>query len=197
MEEKDYKISDNQLAAELAEKLYENFFNELMTALENSVKNFESVMWSTCDGNAISYYQGKIHAFKEISKRLVKEYNLVLTNELKYNGNCERILQEIKNRKNLEVDCLIPFYKYRGSRFYDVAMRFRGKLADLLEAFSSKAFLLGLKLGKSGKPDKFNPVTFEQLCDENFVGEEFMDAVRYMEDSEYRKEVDAKKLLKD
>ena len=197
MEEKDYKMSDNQLAAELAEKLYEDFFNELMTALRNSVKNFESAMWSTRDVNAISYYQGKIHAFKEISERLVKEYNLVLNNELRYNGNCERILQEIKNRKNLEVDCLIPEYKYRGSRFYDLAMRFKGKLADLLEAFSSKAFLLGLKLGNTRKPDKFDPVAFEQLCDEKFVGEQFMDAVRYMEDSEYRKEVDAKKFLKD
>lgn len=196
MEEEDYKMSDNQLATELAEKLYEDFFNELMTALENSVKNFESAMWSTCDGNAISYYQGKIHAFKEISRRLVKEYNLVLTNELKYNGNCERILQEIKNRKNLEVDCLIPEYKYRGSRFHSLVMRFKGKLADLLEAFSSKAFLLGLKLGKTGKPDKFNPVTFEQLCDEKFVGEEFMDAVRYMEDPEYRKEVDFERFRK-
>lgn len=111
MEEKDYKMSDNQVAIELAEKLYEDFFNELMTALGNSIKNFESAMWSTCDGNAISYYQGKMHAFKEISERLVKEYNLVLTNELKYNGNCERILREIKNRKNLELDCLIPEYK--------------------------------------------------------------------------------------
>ena len=41
MEEKDYKISDNQVAAELAEKLYEDFFNELMTALRNSVKKVQ------------------------------------------------------------------------------------------------------------------------------------------------------------
>ena len=190
-EGKDYETTDTQVAAELAEKLYEDFFNELMTALGNSVKNFEGAMRSTCDGNAISYYQGKMHAFNEISERLVKEYNLVLNNELRYNGNCERILQEIKNRKNLEVDGLIPEYKYRGSRFYDVAMRFKGKLADILESFSSKAFLLGLKLGKTGEPDKFNPVAFEQLCNDKFVGEKFMDGVRYMEDPEYRKKADA------
>ena len=190
MEEKDYKMSDNQVAIELAEKLYEKFFNELMTAMRNSIKNFESAMWSTCDGNAISYYQGKMHAFKEISERLVKEYNLVLNNNLHYDDSCEKMLYDIKNRKNEEMEHIIPTNRYRGT---DWVMRLRGKFADLLEAFSSRAFMLGLKFGKNEnkETDKFDPVSFEKLCNDRFVGEHYMFAVRYMEDPEFRKEVDA------
>lgn len=194
MEEKDYKMSDNQVAIELAEKLYEKFFNELMTAMKNSIKNFESAMWSTCDGPAVSYYQGKMHAFKEISERLLKEYNLVLNNDLHYDANCEKMLYDIRNRKNEEMERVMPLDKYHGyGRFFDSIMRFRGKFADLLEAFSTRGFMLGLKFGRkeNKETEKFDPVSFEELCNGKFVGEQYMFAVRYMEDPEFRREVDA------
>ena len=39
---------------------------------------------------------------------------------------------------------------------------------------------------------KFDPVSFEKLCNETFVGEKYIDAVRYVEDPKYRKEFELK-----
>ncbi len=198
MEEKDYKMTEEQIAVKLAEKLYENFFNELMTAMKNSIKNFEGAMWSSCDGPAISYYQGKMHAFKEISERLVKEYNLVLNNQLNYDSVCQKMIDEIKYKKNEELDKVFPDYKYRGTRFGHIIMLLKGKLANLLEGYGSEGFRLGVIFGKNEKKEteKFDPVSFEKLCNETFVGEEYIDAVRYVEDPEYRKEVSFNKYMK-
>ena len=199
MEDKDYKMTEEQIAVKLAEKLYENFFNELMTALRNSVNNFENARWSTFDGNAISYYQGKMHAFKEISERLMKEYHLVLNNQLNYEHICHKMIDEIKYRTDKDLDKVFPDYKYRGTRFGDILMFLKGKLANLLEGYCSEGFRLGVIFEKNDKKEieKFDPVSFEKLCNKTFIGEEYIDAVRYVEDPKYRKEVDAKKILKD
>ena len=192
MEDKDYKMTEEQIAVELAEKLYENFFNELMTAIRNSVKNFESAKWSTCDGNAIAYYQGKMHAFKEISERLEKEYRLVLNN-FNYDSVCYKMIDEIKCRTDKELDKVIPENKYRGTKFGHIL---KGKLANLLEGYCSEGFRLGVIFGKNDKKEteKFDPVSFEKLCNETFVGEKYINAVRYIEDPKYRAEVDLKNL---
>lgn len=199
VDEKEYKESPEQLAVELAEKLYEDMFNELMTALKNSIKNFEGAMWSSCDGPTIAYYQGKMHAFKELSERLVKEYYLVLNNQLHNDNVCYQMMLEIKERKNKELDKIFPDNKYRGTRFGDIVRRLKGKLADLLEGYGTRGFMLGLKKGRGEniEYEKFDPVEFEKLCDDTFIGEKYMYALRYMEDPEFRKEEDYKKLQKE
>lgn len=195
MEDKDYKMTEEQIAVKLAEKLYENFFNELMTAIRNSVKNFESARWSTCDGNAIAYYQGKMHAFKEISERLEKEYHLVLNN-FNYDSVCYKMIDEIKCRTDKELDKVFPEYKYRGTKFGHILMLLKSKLANLLEGYCSEGFRLGVIFGKNDKKEteKFDPVSFEKLCNETFVGEKYINAVRYIEDPKYRADVDLKNL---
>jgi hypothetical protein len=199
MEDKDYKMTEEQIAMKLAEKLYENFFNELMTALRNSVKNFENARWSTFDGNAISYYQGKMHAFKEISERLEKEYNLILNNQINYDSVCYKMIDEIKYRTDKELDTVFPDNKYRGTRFGHIFMFLKGKLANLLEGYFSEGFRLGVIFEKNNKKEteKFDPVSFEKLCNETFIGEKYINAVRYIEDPKYRAEVDLKRILKD
>ena len=192
-----YKITDEQIAIGLAEKLYENFFNELMTGMRNSIKNFEGAMWSRCDGPAIAYNQGKMHAFKEISERLVKEYQLVLNNQLHCDEVCHSMINEIKYKKNEELDKVFPDRKYCSTRFGHIIMQLKGKLANLLEGYGVEGFRLGMLFGRNEnkETEEFDPVSFEKLCDDTFVDDYYMSAIRYVEDREYKKEVDAKLLF--
>ena len=75
-------------------------------------------------------------------------------------------------------------------------MLLKSKLANLLEGYCSEGFRLGVIFGKNDKKEteKFDPVSFEKLCNETFVGEKYINAVRYIEDPKYRADVDLKNL---
>lgn len=133
----------------LALDMYDNFFEELMTVLTN-IRGFKMAIAarSSIEGSSIddSYYRGQADAFGEIIERLEKEYMLArqpVTNVM--NGMPMSVYKTLEEEKNSAAERLIPDNKYRGSIEYWPMMKFRGKIADLLEGFAAQGYEIGLK----------------------------------------------------
>lgn len=166
---------NEMMAYQLAMKLYDNFYNTLMVAVTNSVKNFDGAIRyygeqahemsdpTTEAIRADAYYMGKRDAFREISERIVKEHDIAcqdLTNwlEVENKGDINEVFakavkntwirfvnQIIKDQKNSDVNQILPDCDFRGRRVYDKIMRMRGQLASLLEYYGWEGFQLGRK----------------------------------------------------
>lgn len=181
--------STERLALAIAERLYKQFYGELMTALTNSIKNFDSAIMYNDSHESKEYYKGKRDAFTEISGRLEKEYFLAgqpfrsKEESLKLLNSVE---EQIRVNKNKAVDHIFPDNQYRGSRMGEAVLRNKGRVADLLEGYANEAFycgriyqekqdsndlakLLKLYMDKGNKPmEDFNPEKFSDLCNDNF-----------------------------
>lgn len=196
---------EEKVAYELAMKMYDGFFNALMTAVENSIKNFEraddNVHLTDKDivekAYASGYYNGKMDAFRDIARRLQKEHDLACQDlknwfdvENKYDLEevfataikdtwINFVYQTIKRQKNEEVDRIFPDGDFRGRRVYDKVMRMKGQLASLLEYYGWEGFQLGRKFEndtiKIGDAENFDPEKFAEVCIEKFVPEDYRD----------------------
>jgi len=195
---------EEEVAYKLAKELYDGFFNELMTAVTNSMNNFENaqrpVQPNDVDSDTIRsnwYYQGKVDAFREIGKRLKKEHDLAcqdLTNYLnleKGDGLDEKFEKAVKNtwiqfvnriikeKKNTEVENILPYADYCGRRVADKVRRIKAGLANLLEYYSWEGFQLGRKYEsdkiKIEDVQDFDPKKFSDKCIETFVPEDYQD----------------------
>lgn len=163
---------EEKVAYELAMKMYDGFFNALMTAVENSIRNFERAadvvkmdinMDPVEKAYASGYYNGKMDAFRELANRLQKEHDLACQDlknwfdvENKYDIDevfataikdtwINFVYQTIKRQKNEEVDRIFPDGDFRMRRVYDKVMRMKGQLASLLEYYGWEGFQLGRK----------------------------------------------------
>lgn len=134
----------------LALDMYDNFYKELITALTN-IKGIKDALamraiFSKDSGPVYNYWSGQAAAFAEIIERVQKEYELArtpVTNTFK--GFPMSVYNTLNEEKNKSAESLIPDDKYRGSKEYWPMMKFRGKIADLLESFTVRGFELGVK----------------------------------------------------
>lgn len=163
---------EEKIAYELAMKMYDGFFNALMTAVKNSIKNFERAdeafkrdkdMDIVEKAYASGYYNGKMDAFRELANRLQKEHDLACQDlknwfDVENRHDIEEVFataikdtwinfvyQTIKRQKNEEVDRIFPDNDFKGRRVYDKIMRMKGQLASLLEYYGWEGFQLGRK----------------------------------------------------
>lgn len=172
MDKENSQIIDEYNAYILAKDMYDRFFNELMTAVVNSMENFKNTQVKTKhDEHDIDtlcgnwYYQGKADAFREIGERLLKEKKLAeldLVNSLKIrekmrecNNNEDYVkfavkeklrgdvYENIRRKKNEEAERILPDSDFRFRKIYDKVMRMRAGIADLLEHYAIEGFRLG------------------------------------------------------
>ena len=169
----DNKNTQNEMEAyQLAMELYDGFYNALMEAVENSIKNFERAdddvhldtnMDPVEKAYASGYYNGKMDAFRELVNRIQKEHDLAgqhlknwldVENKFDMNEVFDKAIKNtwisfvyriIKETKNMEVARIFPENDFRCRRVYDKVMRMRGQLASLLEYYGWEGFQLGRK----------------------------------------------------
>ena len=157
---------------EYAFELYDNYVNMLVESFSNIAKNFRGMSEMAETGPNRMYFRAKAEAFEEFVERIQKENDLIKQD---YNyGDREQIYREFKMKKNLDVDYMIDENKYRGTRKFDKLMKFKSKLADLLEHYSYKAFECGVlysQLSKKEPPRKMAQIV-EQMLREIHVLEE-------------------------
>lgn len=140
---------DEIKVAKLSLTMYDMFFNELTTAMGNTLQWWRLAQFSPSEGQTL-YYQGKVDAFKEFLDRLEKERDLTKSS-LEYGVLHEdmcTIARSIKFHKNMEVDDLLPDNKYRGTREYNRIQQLKGKIANLLEGYAHQGFQLGVRYMK-------------------------------------------------
>ena len=166
MKEEDVRI------VKLALDMYDDFFNQLTTALFNTKKNWEWAQFSPQHG-ACQYNQGRIDAFKEFLERLEKERDLAkqeYQNVVDF-GHFAKVHKDIKFHKNLEVDSLLPDEKYRGKPLeYAKIQRLKARIADLLEGYAVEGFKTGVRYMKmrfldekwNGRATKFDRKELEK-----------------------------------
>ena len=141
-------------ATKLALEMYETFASELITVLTN-IAGIKKVLETQCDytmqAQERDYYRGQADAFEEIKECIAKEYTLA-KQRMSYPGG-EEAIRQIHNKKNIEVDRLLPENDIRGKHTYMKVSRFKRGLANLLEKFGVEGFILG---------KKFNGVDWEK-----------------------------------
>lgn len=149
--------------------LYDKYVNILVESLSNIAKNFRGMAWYAETGKDEFYFKAKAEAFEEFVERIKKE-NDIIKQEYRY-GDRDRIYMKFKQKKNDVVDSLIPDYKYRGTRKYDKILKFKGKIADLLESLLYKAFECGVRYNELGKkvPQREMALITEQMLREIHV----------------------------
>lgn len=192
--------TQNEMEAyKLAMELYKGFFNTLMEAVENSIKNFDNAQLqcmkkkpdeSQEDGLKrmmdMHYYKGKADAFRELSGRIQKEYDLAgqdLKNYLdlteKYSNWPEFVYKTIKETKNIEVDRIFPDKDFICRRVYDKVMRMKRQIASLLECYGCEGFRLGKLYEKNMLKIKdvedFEKNRLFNACVEAFMPEDYRD----------------------
>lgn len=138
-------------ATKLALEMYETFASELITALTNIAgikralgnKGYEQQQLNPSE---VHYYNGQADAFEEIKERIAKEYTLA-KQRMTYQGGMDAF-KAINQKKNIEVDTLIPDNDIRGKHTYMKVSRFKRGLANLLERFGVEGFIMGEKYHK-------------------------------------------------
>lgn len=160
--------------AKLALDMYDDFFNQLTTAVVNTLGNWKGAMKYIQDPKIGAYMQGKVDAFKEFFDRLEKERDLA-------KQDCEALVsfeelrkmhESIGFHKNLEVDELFPDDKFRGSPEYWKIQKLKGKIADLLEAYAQEGFNAGVRYVKKkflderfDKYERFDRTAVEKMLE--------------------------------
>ena len=160
-------------AVKFAFDLFDQFAKELITALGNTAKNkkgaarnieMNAVLGGTWNGEKMMQvrnldYEGDV--FNEIKDRILKEYDLIMQ-PIEYNWSIDEIFSKMKMWKNLDVDTLLNEDKYRGRLDYQRIMKFKSKLADMLEHYACASFDLGVKY-KEMKDNSENISTFKDV----------------------------------
>jgi len=152
----------------VALEIYACFFNELTTAVRNSIANFEGAMWRTPDVNAVSYYMGKRDAFREIAERLQKEYGMA-ANYAQY----REFERDFKLVRDADVEKVFPEHDARGRMRYDVIMKHQRALGELLEHYFVEGFGIGCAIKEGKDIEEFNPDKFADVCIEHLVDPRF------------------------
>lgn len=171
----DEKTLDNsRVASFMASEMYKDFFNALMTAIGNSMKNFEGACWRSAlsDMRGAAYYAGKYDAFGEISQRLKKEYELA---KWPIDNHDDDALREIGERVRKDVEKMFPQEEWHSRIEYNKMMRFERAMSELLESYAREGFRLGKEISKYGHvAGDFNPEDFAELCRDTFIPKDYI-----------------------
>ena len=145
--ENEISPKEKREATILALEMYEKFASELITALTN-IKGIKEALYVRADidlqPKEKTYYQGQKDAFEEVVDRVTKEYRLA-RQKADYYQYDEQVFNEIRISKNHDVEKLIYEDSIRGKYQNFKIHQFKGKLADLLEAYGCQGFILGEK----------------------------------------------------
>lgn len=145
--ENELNPKEKREATILALEMYERFASELITCLTN-IKGIKEVLYARADIDLQPkekiYYQGQKDAFEEVVDRVTKEYRLA-RQKADYYKYDEQVFKDIRISKNHDVEKLINEDSIHGKYQYFKAHQFKGKLADLLEAYGIQGFILGEK----------------------------------------------------
>lgn len=185
-------------AIKLAIDFYDNFYDTLMLAITNSVKNFEGGMWGNINSASnVYYYMGKRDAFNEVANRIRKEFNLA-KQPLVYNQykTIDEMMNGIRASKNRDVDKLFPDNIYRGRNGFREVERLKRNLACLFEYYAKEGFNFGrLYEGKRikrrkcrlrkhqplSKVPEFNPMELYESLYEKFIPDYYKAAIESMD----------------
>lgn len=173
------------IALPYALELYTQFYNELMTALDNIADNSKGAQWRIAlehhdrhhDANRISYFMGKEDAYREIAERIRSEYQMHFDQAQHFENH--RYFQIARDK---DVDEVYPRSVRINHRLPgDIVFRHQRALASMLEHYFNMGFSLGCghKDGKDIKP--YNPTEF---------GDELINAVipsQFLKDIEFRR----------
>lgn len=145
--ENEISPKEKREATILALEMYENFASQLITCLTN-IKGIKQVLYYRDDIDLRlqekNYYRGQKDAFEEVVDRVTKEYRLA-QQKADYYKYDEQVFNEIRTSKNHDVEKLIYEDSIRGKYQNFKIHQFKGKLADLLEAYGCQGFILGEK----------------------------------------------------
>jgi hypothetical protein len=139
-------------AVKFAFNLFDQFAKELITALGNTAKNkreavrqhMMSAVWTNVNLKEMARMEAMADAFDEIKDRVLKEYSLIMQ-PIDYNWSINEIYNKMKLSKNFDVDTLLNEDRYIGRNDYQRIMKFKGKLADMLEHYACASFDLGMR----------------------------------------------------
>lgn len=129
-------------ATKIALQMHDNFFSEFVTAMANTAA------WKKRIADVDEFHKGYAAAFDEITERVKKEWELSrqpIVNFLNGFGDDARHLFE---EKNWDLETLMPDSKLRGRENYWDAIKFRGKISDLIDKYIGTGFELGRKYEK-------------------------------------------------
>ena len=156
-------------AAKVALDMYEKFVIELSTSLFNTVKYAKRAYQSSEDAMEQRYLQGRAQAFEEIIDRIDKERKLARqeVDNAVSNYAFDQISYDIGFHKNLDCEELLPDEKFRGKDYMKM-LRFRGKIANLLEGYAQEGFNLGVRYARwkmrgEGKPEAATTFDREEI----------------------------------
>ena len=170
-------------AVDCAINLFHEYASVLIDSLSNIANNFKCMAWCTemaeseGEPGRNMYFRAKAEAFEEFVDRLKKEYDMLKQTlmDTPYNPVDHIVYEQFRKKTNEDVDWLLPENQYHGSRDAMKLMRFKGKLANLLEGYISKGFQLGRMYNSLKTKEGVHSMeqTFKQMLDEfNFEKDE-------------------------
>lgn len=166
-------------ATKMALMMYQQFYSELMTALENTIKNLKGALLFTQKDTL--YLEGRINGIKEVCERIEKEYQLAkqdIEYDMKQYNDCVRnrkyehikfsVFEDMKKKEDLAVDMCFDNKKYMGTREYEKVLRAKRSIVLLLDSIAREAFNLGVLFRKTFDCSELNGnmpanVFFEEL----------------------------------
>ena len=154
-----------QKALPLAIGMFKQFYDEMMTGLNNSMANCERAKYNNPNGaNSISYFMGKSDAFREIVERIEKERDLVVNEAISKEGMQEYDERETHFRiaRDRDIEMVFPHEEWM-PRLMDQQLfnHHRGELARMLEHYFRTGFMLGCGKMHEDEIKEFNPEGFE------------------------------------
>lgn len=132
----------------LAEKMYELFVKELLTATANIAKNNAYCEAFSKDGESVMYCRGKKDAFQEIHDRILKEYELAKNHYSRTPADVQKNMEKIKNQI---MENVFPWEKARGNR--ELERKCRSLNNAMCEAMAT-AFEIGRRYQNTLKEDE-------------------------------------------
>lgn len=147
--------------------MYQQFYNELMTALQNTIKNLKGALPFT--SKYTPYLEGRISGIKEVCERIEKEYQLAKQDveyDIKqYQDSCREseyayikfsVFDNMKKKEDSVVDMCFNDHKYRGTLEYEKVVRAKRNIVMMLDCVAREAFNLGIVYRKTFDDSKLN-----------------------------------------
>lgn len=164
-----------QCAMYMATEMYRRFFENLTTAITNSMKNFEGACWTSAlsDMRCSAYYAGKYDAFGEIAHRLEKERDIAMNT---MSDEDRRAYESIDRRVRDDIEKLFPPKEWSGRVEWHKMMQLETAIGRLLETYAKEGFRLGKEISERGNGgQEFNPEEVAKIFRDTFIPREYVE----------------------